>query len=220
MSLEDISNYVSDIRRSFAGQPLSEASVSKDPYEQFSMWFEDAVGAQIMDPFAMILASVSEIGYPSCRTVYMRSINDEGIIFHTNYSSQKGKEILNNPMVSAIFLWSEVDRQIRIAGRAEKVSVKVSDAYFKSRPRESQLGAWSSDQSEIIENREALIERYDYYEQKFKGLEIPRPENWGGFNIKPEKFEFWQGRPNRLHDRIMYLKDTSNEEWTIQRLAP
>ncbi len=220
MSLEDISSYISDIRRSFAGQPLSEASVSKDPYEQFSKWFEDAVGSQIMDPFAMILASVSEIGYPSCRTVYMRNISDEGVIFYTNYTSQKGKEILNNPMVSAIFLWSEVDRQIIIAGKAEKVSIKVSDAYFKSRPRESQLGTWSSDQSEIIENREALIERYNYYEQKFKGIEIPRPENWGGFIIRPEKFEFWQGRPNRLHDRIAYYKETSAEEWTIKRLAP
>ncbi len=220
MSLEDISNYINEVRRSFSDKALLEDDVSRDPYDQFSKWFEEAVSAQILDPFAMILASVSEIGYPSCRTVYMRDISNEGIVFYTNYNSQKGKEIFNNPMVSVIFLWTEIDRQIRIAGRAEKVSAKISDTYFNGRPRESQLGTWSSDQSEIIDNREVLNDRYKYYEEKFKGLDIPRPENWGGFIIKPEKFEFWQGRPNRLHDRIVYYKESSGEGWTINRLAP
>jgi len=220
MSLEDISNYINEVRRSFADQPLVEDAVDENPYNQFSRWFEEAVNAQILDPFAMVLASVSEIGYPSCRAVYMRDISTDGLIFYTNYNSQKGKEIQDNPMVSALFLWTEIDRQIRIAGKAEKVPVKTSDAYFKSRPRESQLGAWSSDQSDIIENRDVLNDRYKYYEGKFKGLDIPRPENWGGFIIKPEKFEFWQGRPNRLHDRITYYYDTSNKSWTIKRLSP
>jgi len=220
MSLEEVRSYISDVRRSFADQPLLEDTVHSDPYNQFSKWFEEAVSAQILDPFAMIIASVSEIGYPSCRTVYMRDISADGIIFYTNYKSQKGKEILNNPMVSGMFLWIGLDRQIRIAGRTEKVPIKVSDEYFKNRPRESQLGAWSSDQSNVIESRDVLLDKYKYYKEKFKGLEIPRPENWGGLIIKPEKFEFWQGRPNRLHDRIVYLKESGEEDWTIKRLAP
>ncbi len=220
MSLEEIRSYINDVRRSFADQPFDEEHLNKNPYRQFSKWFEEAVNAQILDPYAMIIASVSEIGYPSTRTVYMRDISEEGIIFYTNYNSQKGKEINNNPMVSALFLWIEVDRQIRVSGRAEKASTKISDEYFAGRPRESQIGAWASDQSDEIEGRETLLEKYAYYEEKFKGLDVPRPENWGGYIIRPEKFEFWQGRPNRLHDRFVYLKERGEEEWSTRRLAP
>ena len=220
MSLEEIRNYINDIRRHSADQPLDENTVSADPFDQFSKWFEEAVQAQILDPFAMIVATVSEINYPSVRTVYMRDISEKGIVFYTNYNSQKGKEIINNPMVSLLFLWVEVDRQIRIFGRAEKAPEKMSDAYFAGRPRESQIGAWSSNQSEVIESRHELLKNFAYYEEKFNGLEVPRPENWGGFLVVPEKFEFWQGRPNRLHDRIAYFRDAESGLWEIKRLAP
>lgn len=220
MSLEEVRSYINDLRRSFSDKELSEKSVDADPVKQFSVWFEEAVNAQILDPFAVIVSSVSEIGYPSSRTVYMRDISKDGVVFYTNYGSQKGKEIINNPMVSLLFLWIEVDRQIRINGKAEKVPAKVSDKYFAGRPRESKLAAWASDQSAIIEGRESLQERYDYYEAKFKGIEVPRPENWGGFIVKPERFEFWQGRPNRMHDRIVYLPSENEEKWNIHRLAP
>lgn len=220
MSLEDIRNYINQIRRNSADQELDENSVLTNPYDQFSRWFEEAVNAQILDPFAMIVSTVSEIGYPSTRTVYMRDISESGIVFYTNYNSQKGKEIINNPMVSLLFLWVELDRQIRIAGRAEKASDKLSDAYFASRPRESQIGAWASNQSEVLTGRQQLMDSYNYYEEKFKNLNVPRPENWGGFVVVPEKFEFWQGRPNRLHDRIAYFKERESENWEIKRLSP
>ena len=220
MSMEEIRTYVNSLRRASADQPLDENAVSSNPYDQFAKWFEEAVNAQILDPFAMVIATVSEIGFPSCRTVYMRDISEEGIVFYTNYNSQKGKEITNNAMVSMLFLWVELDRQIRIFGRAERVSQKQSDEYFASRPRESQIGSWASDQSEVIENRQVLKDKFSYYEEKFKDLNVPRPENWGGFLTRPEKFEFWQGRPNRLHDRIVYLKDQESGQWNIQRLSP
>lgn len=220
MSLEEIRNYINEVRRSFSDKPLQENSVLPNPFDQFSVWFEDAVNAQILDPYAMVVSSVSEIGIPSGRAVYMRDISKEGIVFYTNYNSQKGKEILNNSAVSLLFLWIEIDRQIRINGRAEKLSSKLSDDYFSTRPRESQLGTWCSAQSEVISGREELMEKYSAYEEKFKGVEIPRPENWGGFIVRPEIFEFWQGRPNRLHDRIIYTKDATANTWLTKRLSP
>ena len=220
MSLEEIRSYINSLRRTSADQPLDEQEVSHDPFDQFEKWFEEAVNVQILDPFAMVLATVSEIGYPSTRVVYMRDISKDGLTFYTNFSSQKGKEIINNPMVSMLFFWGEIERQIRVFGSAEKLTEKQSDEYFASRPRESQLGAWSSDQSEIIQSRIELEEKYEYYNEKFKGLNVPRPENWGGFIVKPEKFEFWQGRPNRLHDRIAYLRNNETKAWDIKRLAP
>lgn len=220
MSLEEIRNYINEVRRSFSDKPLNKSSVLPDPFDQFSLWFEDAVNAQILDPYAMVVASVSEQGFPSSRAVYMRDISTDGLVFYTNYTSQKGKEILNNPAVSLLFLWIEIDRQIRISGRAEKISSNLSDIYFASRPRESQLGAWCSEQSEVLSSREELLEKYSFYDEKFRGLEIPRPENWGGFIVRPDKMEFWQGRPNRLHDRILYLKDIAANTWKLERLAP
>lgn len=220
MSLEEIRNYINDIRRNSADQELDESSVFSYPFDQFSKWFEEAVHAQILDPFAMIVSTVSEMGYPSTRTVYMRDISEKGIVFYTNYNSQKGRELIDNPMISLLFLWVELDRQIRITGKAEKVPVKMSDDYFAGRPRESQLGAWASHQSEILASREELLKNYRYYEEKFKNLPVPRPEKWGGFLIVPDKFEFWQGRPNRLHDRIAYYKNQSGGEWIIKRLSP
>ncbi|HAW50764.1 MAG TPA: pyridoxamine 5'-phosphate oxidase [Flavobacteriales bacterium] len=220
MSLEEIRSYINSLRRASADQPLDEKDVCSDPFDQFEKWFEEAVNVQILDPFAMILATVSEIGYPSTRVVYMRDISKDGIVFYTNYLSQKGKEITSNPMVSMLFFWGEIERQIRIFGRAEQLTAKQSDEYFASRPRESQIGAWSSDQSDYIQSRKELEEKYEYYSEKFKGLDVPRPENWGGYIVKPRKFEFWQGRPNRLHDRIAYLLSEDSDSWEIKRLSP
>ena len=220
MSLEDIRNYINDIRHQSANQPLNEGSVKDNPFDQFSVWFEEAVNAQILDPFAMIVSTVSEIGYPSMRTVYMRDISEDGIVFYTNYNSQKGRDIRNNPSTALLFLWVELERQIRISGSVERVSPKMSDEYFAGRPRESQLGAWASNQSDEIQDRQILVDSYKYYEEKFKGLEVPRPENWGGYVVHPEKFEFWQGRPSRLHDRIAYFRDNLQAPWEIKRLSP
>jgi len=220
MSFEELRTYINTLRRESSDKPLDEQHVCSNPLEQFALWYEESVNTQALETNAMTLATVSEIGYPSTRIIYMRDIDENGVIFYTNYNSQKAKEIINNPAVSLLFFWAELERQVRIFGRALKVPEKISDEYFASRPRESQIGAWSSDQSAEIEGRSTLIEKFEYYSEKFKDLDVPRPENWGGFQVIPEKFEFWQGRPNRLHDRILYLKSNEADEWTISRLAP
>lgn len=218
-TMEDLRNYINGIRRDFSSKPLNNSDISDDPFRQYEIWFTEAVDAQVLDPYAMVLSTVSEIGFPSSRVVYMRDISTDGLVFYTNFNSQKGKEILNNNYVSLLFFWGELERQIRVMGQAEKVTDAVSDAYFASRPRESQLGAWASAQSHEIPSREELEERLAYYDEKFSGLNVPRPENWGGYLVRPSRFEFWQGRPSRLHDRLVYVKD-GEAGWNISRLAP
>ena len=215
---EDIVNYLNEIRRDFAGKPLNEDSVNKNPMEQYTLWFEEAVNAQLLDPYAMSITTVNSSGQPSTRIVYMRGIKDEGFIFYTNYNSGKGKDLEQNKKVSLNFFWGELERQIRVEGEVVKVSDEDSDAYFSQRPRESQIGAWASSQSEELSDRNELEEKVAYYTEKFKDIDIPRPEHWGGYIVNPTKIEFWQGRPNRLHDRIVYTKN--GNDWKQSRLSP
>lgn len=215
---EDLQNYLNEIRRDFSGKPLQEDTVLTNPFQQFEVWFEEAVNAQILDPQAMTLATVDMSGQPSARVVYLRGIQDGAFIFYTNYHSNKAKEIDKQPKAALNFLWRGLDRQIRIDGIVKKAEASVSDAYFANRPRESQIGAWASQQSLELKSREELEERVKAFTQKFAGQEVPRPDFWGGYYLFPHKIEFWQGRPNRLHDRILYTLE--NQNWKISRLSP
>ncbi|MFN4235581.1 MAG: pyridoxamine 5'-phosphate oxidase [Bacteroidia bacterium] len=218
--MEVLRNYINSIRRDFADRPLDEKSLSNNPYQVFEEWFEQAVQSQILDPYAMVIATCGNDKQPTLRTVYMRDISPNGIIFYTNYNSKKGKDLAENDKISALFLWVELDRQIRIEGVAKKVSAEKSDEYFSSRPRESCIGAWASNQSDVIESRNELEKRIKYYEEKFKDFEkIPRPDFWGGYLIEPFAFEYWQGRPSRLHDRIRFELQENNS-WIKKRLSP
>ena len=214
-----LSEWIKRLRREYSGQPLSEAEVDPDPVLQFERWFEDALRAKIPDPHAMILATVSANGTPSARVVLLRDYGREGLVFFTNYRSRKGMEIMSNHAAAAVFFWLELDRQIRVEGRVKKVSVKESDRYFCSRPRESQLAAWASNQSEVIDSRAELERLFKKFKQRFRGRSVTRPDHWGGLRIVPTSYEFWQGRANRLHDRVRYHFNRSGN-WVIQRLAP
>lgn len=216
--MEDLQNYLNSIRRDFADKPFDENSISKTPSQQFQVWFEEAVNSQILDPYAMSLSTVNKEGQPSTRIVYMRNISEEGFTFYTNYDSDKGKDITENNKVSLNFLWGALERQIRINGVVEKVSDVISDEYFAGRPRESKIGAWASSQSEELESREQLEEKVTLFTNKFKDQEVPRPKNWGGYIVRHTQIEFWQGRSNRLHDRLLYIK--SADSWKIKRLSP
>jgi len=215
---EDLKNYLNVIRRDFSGQPLNEDSVNQNPIEQFQLWMEEAINAQLLDPYAMSISTVNNNGQPSTRIVYLRDIKDVGFIFYTNYNSEKGQALLQNKFAALNFLWGELERQIRIEGEVEKISSEESDIYFAKRPRESQIGAWASNQSVEIKNRKELEDKVTFYTDKFKGKLIPRPAHWGGYILLPTKIEFWQGRPNRLHDRIVFTKQGSG--WKQLRLAP
>lgn len=216
--MEDLRNYLNGIRRDFSNKPLKEDSVNKNPFFQFSNWFEEAVNAQILDPYAMLISTVDANGQPHSRVVYLRNISEEGMIFYTNYNSQKAENIINSNKIALNFFWVELERQIRIEGLVSKVSNELSDKYFAARPRESQIGAWASNQSETIGSREELEKQVEFYNEKFKNMEVPRPPYWGGYIVDPVKFEFWQGRPNRLHDRLIYSK--TEIDWKISRVAP
>ena len=214
----DLTNYIKDIRRNFSGTPLGSSSIKEDPIAQFEIWLEEAVNSQLIDPNAMSLTTVNENGQPSTRIVYLRGINEKGFVFYTNYNSNKGVALEKNNKVALNFFFPELERQIRIEGITEKISSADSDTYFAQRPRESQIGAWASSQSKVIENRTTLSENVATYSEKFNGVTVPRPPHWGGYVVVPNKIEFWQGRPNRLHDRIIFSK--TNENWKIERLAP
>jgi pyridoxamine 5'-phosphate oxidase len=216
--MEDLRNYINSLRHDFSKQTLDEKDVHKNPVIQFSKWFTEAVDAKVNEPNAMTVCTATLDGKPSARILLLRNFDDDGFVFYTNYQSRKGEEIDKNPNAALLFFWPELERQIRIEGILSKQNSEDSDMYFKSRPRTSKLGAWTSAQSKVLASRKVLDEEYEKLSKKFPGEEIPRPEHWGGYILKPFSVEFWQGRPSRLHDRILYTKE--NDAWKIERLAP
>ena len=212
-------NEISDIRKDYAQQALHEADVAADPIQQFGVWWEAALHAQLEEVNAMTLATASPNGIPSARIVLLKGYDEKGFVFFTNYDSQKGKELMQNSRAALVFFWAPLERQVRISGRTERLGAQESDEYFNSRPIGSRIGAWASPQSEVVTSREFLEKKVSEFEKKFSGGEIPRPPQWGGFRIVPEQIEFWQGRPNRMHDRIRYTRIPSGN-WRIERLAP
>jgi pyridoxamine 5'-phosphate oxidase len=210
---------VADLRREYTFQGLSEMDVHPNPFEQFKTWFDQAVAAQLPEPNAMTIATVTSDGKPSARIVLLKDYDERGFVFYTNYKSHKGQELVENPWGAIAFLWAELERQVRIEGCVEKVSPAESDAYFHSRPIGSQLGAWASNQSQVIESREVLEQQLQKLKEEYDNKEVPRPPHWGGFRVIPNEIEFWQGRPSRLHDRLLYQR-SEDGSWKIQRLSP
>lgn len=205
------------LRKSYASGVLDEASVSTDPVAMFAEWMHAAVEAEIEEANGMALATASKDGVPSVRIVLLRGFDQRGFAFYTNYESAKGQELLENPQAAATFWWRPLDRQVRVAGRVEKVARAESDAYFHSRPRGHQLSAWASPQSRVVKGREELQARSSEVETLFPG-EVPLPDFWGGYRLIPNRIEFWQGRENRLHDRFLFERQQSG--WSVARLAP
>jgi len=212
------STYANNGKESNRSNELNEGSINKNPFIQFTKWYESILSSNLNDPTAMMLSTADVNGNPSARIVLLKEIDDRGFVFYTNYESRKGKDLKENPKAALTFFWDELRRQIRIEGRIEKISKEISKKYFSSRPRESQIGAWISEQSSVIPNRKFLENKFDELEEKFSNEEIPLPDFWGGYRVIPNYFEFWQGRENRLHDRICYKKE--NDEWKLFRLAP
>lgn len=217
--MEDLRDYINKLRHDFSMQVLDESLMEKNPIKQFEKWFKEAVDAQVPEPNAMTVSTVSAEGFPSGRVALLRNFNEAGFVFYTNYASRKGRELELNPQVSLNFFWPQLERQVKIQGIAEKQSPEESDLYFNSRPRSSKIGAWTSPQSEVVESRKTLDDLYKEVEKKFEGKEIPRPEFWGGYIVKPTNIEFWQGRPSRLHDRIRYTF-LPGGTYKMERLAP
>ncbi len=209
---------LADLRRDYIKNGLLESDVDPDPFRQFSVWFEQAVKSGIMEPNAMSHATVSPDGQPSMRIVLLKGIDDKGFIFFTNYESRKGRDMDHNPKSALLFFWGELERQVRIEGSVERISKESSKAYFDSRPEGSRIGAWSSNQSEVVDSRDFLESRFHENEIKFAGKDIPMPEYWGGYRLIPNVFEFWQGRGSRMHDRIRFRNMSGR--WLIDRLSP
>lgn len=210
---------VADIRTEYKKGSLSENDVQKNPHAQFDLWFKEAVKSEVPEVNAMTLATASKTGRPSARTVLLKNYDEKGFVFFTNYDSAKGHDLNENPQAALLFFWEPLERQVRIVGRVEKITAAESWDYFRSRPVDSQLGAWASQQSAIVSTRDALEFAFKKMVDQFKNKQIPLPPNWGGYRIVADEFEFWQGRASRLHDRISYQQNDAGL-WTISRLSP
>ncbi|MEC4805734.1 MAG: pyridoxamine 5'-phosphate oxidase [Jaaginema sp. PMC 1079.18] len=210
---------VADLRQNYTKAGLTKADIAVDPVVQFRTWFDQAVDAELPEPNAMTLATATPDGKPSARIVLLKGFDDRGFVFYTNYNSNKGQQLEANPQAALVFWWEGLERQVRIEGQIVKVEAAESDAYFASRPQGSQLGAWASPQSQAIASRAVLAENLRDLENQYGDRPVPRPPHWGGFRLIPDRIEFWQGRPNRLHDRLNYCRDKAGN-WQVERLAP
>jgi pyridoxamine 5'-phosphate oxidase len=210
--------HLQKLREEYSKYSLDESVVDQNPFNQFETWINQALEAHLPEPNAMTLATVDANHKPHARVVLLKGVEDNGFIFYTNYASDKGKEMAGNPNVSLCFLWLEIERQVRVEGKVEKLSRAESEAYFKQRPHKSQLGALASNQSKVVEDRAYLENKFKQLEAQYREGEVPMPETWGGYRVIPEAIEFWQGRRSRLHDRIKY--ELIDGEWIIKRLSP
>lgn len=216
--MSQISTHIADLRKSYERAELNETASHADPLQQFDQWLQEAIKAEIAEPNAMTVATVGSSNLrPSTRVVLIKGYDERGIVWYTNYDSRKGKELAGNPFAALQFHWVDLERVVRIEGRVERVSAQESDAYFNSRPLDSRIGAWASPQSQVISGRSVLVTNAAKYGAQFL-LNPPRPPHWGGFRLVPDRWEFWQGRKSRLHDRLRY--ELRNNEWVRERLAP
>jgi pyridoxamine 5'-phosphate oxidase len=209
---------IAALRRDYALSSLSESDVDADPIRQFDRWFADAVSARVLEPNAMTLATATRDGVPSARIVLLKGVDARGFVFYTDYRSRKGAELAENPLAALTFLWKEIERQVRVSGAVSRTRESESEAYYRTRPVGSRLGAWASQQSAVIANRTELEQRLRDVERRFPNDDVPLPPHWGGFRVVPEEIEFWQGRTNRLHDRLRYRRE--GDAWSISRLSP
>jgi pyridoxamine 5'-phosphate oxidase len=210
---------IADLRREYTLRGLNESDVDPDPVVQFCHWFDQALAAGVTEPNAMVLATAAPDGWPSARVVLLKGVDERGFSFFTNYHSRKGRELAANPHAALTFFWPELERQVRVKGTVGVVTPEESDDYFRSRPLDSQLGAWASPQSEAISGRDELERRLAEVRERFAGGAVPRPSHWGGYRLAPTEVEFWQGRPGRLHDRLRYVRDPDGA-WRLGRLGP
>lgn len=209
---------IAHLREEYRRERLDESDVAADPFQQFHHWFTQAREAEVLEPNAMALATADADGTPNCRMVLLKEADARGFVFFTDYRSVKGEELTANPLATLCFWWGPLERQVRIGGTVERITVGESAAYFATRPRGSRLGAWASAQSTVIESREALEARHEALDAEHPGEDVPLPEHWGGFRVLPQWFEFWQGRPSRLHDRLRYTPQRGG--WVLERLSP
>jgi pyridoxamine 5'-phosphate oxidase len=206
-------------RQDYIQTELRRRNLEANPFKQFERWLKEALETRLVEPYAMTLATASKNGIPSARVVLLRGFDERGFVFYTNYESQKGREIEENPNAALVFYWAGLERQVRIGGQVEQLPAEESDSYFQSRSRLSQLGAWASKQGQVLKSRSVLEARLKQLEKKYQVEEVSRPAFWGGFCLSPQMFEFWQGRSGRLHDRFRYLRQ-QDEQWLIERLSP
>jgi len=213
-----VKNDLSQIRKDYSQRSLSRDAVLEDPLKQLQQWLDEAMRSEVMEPTAMTLATVNNQGRPSARTVLLKEFTEAGVVLYTNYNSRKARQLVIRPFAALVLFWPELERQVRLEGRVKKVGPEQSDRYFLSRPYKSQLGAWVSNQSQVIPDRTYLEKKMEKISERFKHQPMHRPPHWGGYQLLPDRVEFWQGRRSRLHDRIEYLKE--GHSWMIRRLAP